>query len=553
MSLLAPAEKTTIWEGASNNLLQFAEQNWKKGCFNDVTIKTDNETIAANRMVLASASLYFEKLFKTEMKEKYQRTFELQDVNGGSLRVLIEFIYSGKITTSNKNVLNLLSTADYLQIDKAKELCFEFLQSLLTADTCFAILSVANFYQHDQLQREALECIAKNFGYAEFSCDLSKSDLLVCISKMKENHAEESNIYQTIVSWIKFDEVKRIQEFQELLFLVNFDKLTVDFIQKVMLVEELIIEISTCLKYVIKKLTDRSTKEQMKQRGGTKAISIGGSNTTNKVIEVYNCFSEPPIEHPAIPLNSGSECKFAENLAGSIYICILERNILFKDETKVWKLNLDEATSSWKFIAQYSHDNAQRLMINDDCWVDVASQTLIKFHLSPATTWIDGTNQQRINHQLVSCRGCLYALGGSADDLIMSSVKQLSATGKQQDGKGNRIWQSIHPMQKPRMHFAAVNCGDIIYAIGGDSGATIMKSVEKYDTTIKEWTYVSNMQFKRQKHAACVVDGKIVVVGGLNSSGDAIHEIECYDPPSDTWSIVGKTQDKLYNHSLVSV
>ena len=43
-------------------------KNWKKVRFNDFIIKVEDEGIEANRMVLASRSLYFEKMFKTEMK-----------------------------------------------------------------------------------------------------------------------------------------------------------------------------------------------------------------------------------------------------------------------------------------------------------------------------------------------------------------------------------------------------------------------------------------------------------------------------------------------------
>ena len=86
-------EKNVTRKSLLNNLLEYAEKHWKEGCFNDVTIKLEDETIEANRMVLASRSLYFEKMFTTEMKEKYQPTVELQDINGTAVKQLIKFIY----------------------------------------------------------------------------------------------------------------------------------------------------------------------------------------------------------------------------------------------------------------------------------------------------------------------------------------------------------------------------------------------------------------------------------------------------------------------------
>ena len=64
----------------------------------------------------------------------------------------IEFIYTGTIAINNDNALDLLSTTDYLKIDKAKQFCFEFLKSVITSDTCFVILTVASLHQNEQLK-----------------------------------------------------------------------------------------------------------------------------------------------------------------------------------------------------------------------------------------------------------------------------------------------------------------------------------------------------------------------------------------------------------------
>ena len=560
MPFLISTEKTITWKRESNNLLQFAEQNWKNGCFNDVTIEADNETIEANRMVLASGSLYFEKLFKTEMKEKYQPVVKLTDVNGGSVLSLIEFIYTGDIVTNNKNVLDLLSTADYLLIDKAKQFCFEFLLSVVTADTCFAILSVAGLYQHDQLKERALRCIEENFGEIQFNCDLSKNDLIVCISKMKENNVKESSIYQAIESWIKFDAIKRKQEFQELLFLINFERVPVDFIQEIMLSDELITEAVISMKYVINKFTTALRKQQKKNSKKTKVTSYGGRNTTKEIIEVYNYFNDPltPPSHCEI---KGYRCKFAGKIADNIYVCAqklsrrgnLLENLCILKQTKISYIH-------WEQIAEVKEARF-RAIIDEETWVDDYSQPRVKFYLPRMDAWIDGPelNEKRENCAFVSCKNCLYALGGSsANNSASSSAEKLETTGLLKNGK----WRYIQPMQKPRMNFAAVNCAGVIYVIGGDSGQGTMKSAEKYNPTTNEWSYISDMKVERQNHAACEVDGKIIVVGGTKknkkhvfwygfNNAVAVEEIECYDPSEDTWSAVGKIEHSLYDHCLV--
>lgn len=48
-------------------------------------------------------------------------------------------------------------------------------------------------------------------------------------------------------------------------------------------------------------------------------------------------------------------------------------------------------------------------------------------------------------------------------------------------------------MNQARKGFSAVFMPDGIYAIGGYDGCQYLKSVEKYDFSIKKWKYVQDM------------------------------------------------------------
>ena len=115
-------------------------------------------------------------------------------------------------------------------------------------------------------------------------------------------------------------------------------------------------------------------------------------------------------------------------------------------------------------------------------------------------------------------------------------------------------WKYIASMNEPRRWLAAVNCNDVIYAIGGQSGDgldKILKSVEKYDPGTDEWSFVSNMTIERCSYSAAVMDDKIYVVGGIDTEGKAVRIIECYVSSNDGWSVVGETPNDLYYNSLV--
>ena len=556
MDLTISVEKSTKRERTSNNLWQYAEQNWKDGYFNDVTIKVESEEIDASRMVLASCSLYFDRIFKTEMKEKALPVIELEGISEKAVKALIEFSYTGVIEISNRNVLDILTTADYLQMNEPKRFCFEFLQSVITFDSCFALLTVATFHQHNQLKEDVLHFIKENFGDVKFSLNVTKTELITSVSKMKDSKANESFIFNAIMFWIKFSESARKKELLDLLFLLDFNNLTLDFIEDVVLKEDLVTNNLASLQFVTGMFSRVSKAKRLDKGGGSKVLSFGGTKKPCQVVEVYNCFLEPPVLHPNISVFANYICKFAcKGLNKNVYTCFAKSG---SNVAEIWKKNFGTGCEETNWI-KFGACNSANFKLSMDfeelpnTWVAIENDNWIRLYQPQTDTWIDGLYKKQLKRdgQFVSCKGSLYALGGwDGYGRCNSFAEVLSSTGRLTEGS----WQYIQPMQKPRKLFASANCGDVIYAIGGESDiAEVMKSVEKYDPATKNWTYVSSMNFCRKRHAACVIDGKIIVAGGLNKKEEAILEIECYDPSTDTWCVVGKSECALYDHFLVAI
>ena len=106
-------------------------------------------------------------------------------------------------------------------------------------------------------------------------------------------------------------------------------------------------------------------------------------------------------------------------------------------------------------------------------------------------------------------------------------------------------------MQEERCDFAAVSCGNSIYAIGGRSN-NASKTVEKYDPKSNNYAYVEEMEFEKREHAVCVLDGKIYVVGGRDGDMKVVTAIECYDPDDNSWSVATETKYELYGHNVIA-
>ena len=102
---------------------------------------------------------------------------------------------------------------------------------------------------------------------------------------MKANNANESSIYNAIISWIHCGKESRSEEFLEQLFLIDSTKLKVDIIKK-MVLSELATENHACLTFVTKEFVNASNTDFIKRNAETaRVIRVGGSKPHNKVDE----------------------------------------------------------------------------------------------------------------------------------------------------------------------------------------------------------------------------------------------------------------------------
>ena len=191
-------------------ILKYANEDIENtGVFVDVTIVVGNVTIPANKLVLSCCSKVFEKMFKTEMKERYESTINMTgSIDELSARTLIDFMYTGVVTISNDNVLQLLTNADYLQMEEVKEFCADFLESILSPDNCQAILTSANQYQLESLQKPIYEMISLKFDDFIETNDFklfTKTDLISCLTKLNKDQVDESLVFTAVVTWTNYD------------------------------------------------------------------------------------------------------------------------------------------------------------------------------------------------------------------------------------------------------------------------------------------------------------------------------------------------------------
>ena len=559
----APIQSVTRHRN-EGNLQKYAEQSRKAERFNDVYIKVGNTSFPTHRLVLACYSQFFERLFQTPMKEQYEGTVNLNELDGEAVRLLIEYMYVGSITINQDNVFNLLATANFLQMDEACQFCFDFLEVIISIENWSTILSTLGLYENDSVLKQLYQFIWANFDNitkCEHFKALTIQELTRIVQNLDRNVLKETSIYDALIGWIRHDESKRKNATRELLLLVDLHKLPCNFLEDVVATDPVVNDNNDCLKTVMSAIT-KQFKEMRLREQKSKLISVGGVDNPCKVVEIFSLFSSAKSVYPDLP-SPAYHSKSLE-LNGYIYSIGGSSNFEIKEDTeytnKVYRISINNSETKWEEVCPMNEEKymmgaavfKDRLVVAGGEKDETNASQKEEIYNPVLNKWqqISKLNQERMFNELVSCDGCLFSLGGNDDNQYFSSMEKLSDL----DGE----WQVVEAMNEPRTCFAAVNCEGEIYAIGGckeyrDGKVIALKSVEKYNPVERQWSFVADMKTERIAHAACVLRCKIFVVGGADANNDPIKTIECYDPKDNKWTLVGETEDEFCSHSLIAI
>ena len=522
-------------------ILEFANESRTAGEFTDVTLVVGMTNIPANRVILSCCSEFFRTMFQTQMRERYDTQINITaDLDENSVKALIDFIYTGKITINNENVMHLIKASDYLHLDEPKQFCIEFLDSILSLATCNVILKAANLYVINQLQERIYKMVSGKLTEFAETNDFklfTKEDLISCVTHLDRKLVKETSVYQAIVTWIKHDEENRNTYFPDLLLLVNLDNLPQEFLRDVVSIESLVKEDLLCMRLVMEAIRKLLHNDETAAGSESKIISVGGQETVNRVIKVFSCDDSSNSILRDLPLDT--KCEKAIRLRNHVY---------FFTGSKVVKTKLGQQFSTFKEVSPMKERFSFSAAVFDDTIVvtgGVFTDKSAECFVAQQNEWksIASTNVQKNCNKLVTCKGCLYDTGGFDAGKPLTFVERLRGLEEE--------WELVQPMQTERYLHVAVSCNGFVYVIGGFKARKTLSNVEKYDPSLNLWVYAKEMNIARYGHAACVLRGKIYVVGGKTGKNVFVKEIECYDPAMDAWSIVGNIAENLFRHSLI--
>lgn len=176
-------------------------------------------------MFLVEGSEYFRTMFKTEMRERGQQEIAIKKVDGDILRQLIEYCYSGQISISSTNVMEMTKAADMFQFDEVKENCTEFYSTMLHPSNCLGIQEFADLHNMAKFKEAAHKFILRHFEEVS-KCNeflfLDVDNLSGLLAEDDLNVLDEEGVFDTLIGWVKHDLDGRKPLLKDLLKCVRF-------------------------------------------------------------------------------------------------------------------------------------------------------------------------------------------------------------------------------------------------------------------------------------------------------------------------------------------
>ena len=191
-------------------------------------------------------------MFLSEFREQHQNRVEIRQ-DGKTVKTIINYMYTGCIDIDSENVVNLLATADFFQMEDVKRFCFDFLESASTVDNCIDIYKLSTLYRNPSDMEKTYHFISNNFDEIASSGkfnQISKDDFLNLITKFDSSIVPQLSIYKAIISWARQD-ANRKNDFPVLFLSLNLDEIPVQFLEKVVAKDPMIQKSHMCLNAVM--------------------------------------------------------------------------------------------------------------------------------------------------------------------------------------------------------------------------------------------------------------------------------------------------------------
>ncbi|XP_033741486.1 kelch-like protein 2 [Pecten maximus] len=190
----------------------------------DVILKVENEKFECHKNILCVFSSYFGCMFQSGMLECQDKVVELRMVEAGPLRLLIQYMYTGIIDMSPQNIVKVLWTATFLQMDGFLNwMCHhKSLDKYIHLDNFWDLWCLADSHHDcvflkDPLNDFILTHFEKVYKTPGFEENITSKDLLSMLNNKGLRVKNEDMALHSVLQWVNHDRETRMVDLPKLI------------------------------------------------------------------------------------------------------------------------------------------------------------------------------------------------------------------------------------------------------------------------------------------------------------------------------------------------
>ncbi|ELU05660.1 hypothetical protein CAPTEDRAFT_145514, partial [Capitella teleta] len=199
----------------------------KDDVMTDVTLKLpDGSAVSCHKIVLMASSPFFETMFQSGLKESTEQDVRLDFADADTIRMLLDFFYSGEIDINENNARIIASASEFLCMEDLKDECDSSLATLVNSSNYVELGRFGKKYNLAMLTAKSQDYILANFEeIVKTSCEFKTftvNELAELLSNDKLMADNEDLVFESVIRWVNFEPDERKEAFTRIAPLIRF-------------------------------------------------------------------------------------------------------------------------------------------------------------------------------------------------------------------------------------------------------------------------------------------------------------------------------------------
>lgn len=175
-------------------------------------------------MLIASSKEYFATSLGPNFLEGKEDEFTLDDMDGETVKAIVEFCYTGCIDLPEENVKKFLAIASGVQLDLLEEKCWRLLDAQLNGTNSLGTFVTADKFGNAMLRQRAFDFMCESLQMVP-ATDIHQLEhrLLEEILKSDKIQVTEECVFRRLLEWFEDKETEREQHMPTMLRLIRLE------------------------------------------------------------------------------------------------------------------------------------------------------------------------------------------------------------------------------------------------------------------------------------------------------------------------------------------